>query len=111
MNVKTPNGESKQLNEILDGLKEDDIVISEPNKETISFLSKYYTSNVSRKIMANRYKDISNVEKYFNTKLHDIVSKEFVEEQLPDVVKSSEVINKHIEKGSKILLVSDYDVD
>jgi len=111
MNVRTPNGESKPLVEILDDLKSDDIEIMKPEKETVSFLNRYFNSDVSRKIVANRYKDVTNVKMYFETKLHDIISKEFIEKELPDVITSSEIINRHIDKGSKILLVSDYDVD
>jgi len=109
--VTTPKGDKKPLHEIIDGLKEDDIEMLEPPKETLEFLNRYYNSITSKKIVANRYNDINVVKKYFNTKLHDIVNKDFIEKELPDVLKSTPILNKCMDDGKLVLLVSDYDCD
>ncbi|RLE47481.1 hypothetical protein DRJ25_02305 [Candidatus Woesearchaeota archaeon] len=110
-NVRMPQGESLPLHEIISGLANDDIEIKKPDSKIINLLSKYFTSNVTKKIVANRYKDVSMVEKYFNTKLHDILNIEFIEKWLPDVSKSTPIINDVIAKGGKIVLVIDSDSD
>ena len=110
-NVQTPKGNLKPLNEIIEGLKKDDIELSPHNETLYENLNSYFSSNIIKKILANRYNDMESVKKYFNTKLSEIINKDFIENELPDVTISTPIINKHIEENNKILLVTDMDVD
>jgi len=109
--VKLPNGEEKPLREIISSLSNDNIVITKQDPETLTYLNRYFNSDITKKIVANRYKDLDTIKNYFNTKLSDIINENFIEKWLPHVVNSTSAINEAIVNNKKILLVSDYDVD
>jgi single-stranded-DNA-specific exonuclease len=98
------------LNHIAEDLGKDNIVFRELNKEVYDSLETLHNRELVRKIYSGRYTDKGDLEKYLNTKLSDIINKEFLS-QMTDIGKAARVITRHLEKGNRILYVTDYDVD
>jgi len=108
--ITLPDRTTIRYSELINDLEEDNIVFG--NKDGLyNSLDSYYTSKLHKAIIANRYKDITHIELYARRTLKDILSKDFIEDKLPDVTKSAPIINDVIKRGGKILLVTDGDLD
>lgn len=93
-------------------LKEDNIFLREPDTEILDYVTKKDSrlTNLTSKFIATRYDDINDVKDLYTHTLPDVLSKEYIS-GLPDVELASDIILKHMESGSKILLLSDTDSD
>ena len=110
--VVLPNGEvftEKELKEDL--LKKDNIEVLELPEEVRKEFYKYYDDDLKCKIIYTRFKDKENLDKYLNTKLSKIMSKEFIKKHLPNVDKAADTIIKHLKENKHIKIVSDMDAD
>jgi len=109
--VTLPNGYEIQYGQLGDDLANDNIVINEPEQALVDNVSKYYSSFLQRNIMANRHDGVESLDKYYNTKLADILEPSFLESMLPELVDSTRVLLDVMKENGKILLLSDYDLD
>lgn len=111
MNIRLPNGNTITKSELVLDLKNDNIEYRERNPDILKFLEPIYTSYLQRNIISSRYENVYNIDKYLNTKLSDILSNNFIEKYMPDILKSSEIINEVIKNNGFILVLSDWDAD
>ena len=115
-NIILPNGEVKNYKELLEDLKnEDNIRIVEVPKDVDRKLSKFYDYDLKKKITYARFKTYEELNKYLQIRLKDFINgpeaNDFIEKNLPGVKESTEAIKKTIDKGGKIMIVSDMDAD
>jgi len=86
------------------------IKLKQPNQEIIAYLSSTFNRELISIIYANRYETVEELKQYLDTKVADLVSKDFLS-QFPDINKAKELILSAIRNNEKILVVTDYDVD
>lgn len=111
MKILLPTSEELSSSDITKNLSKDNIVISEITKDVYDTVSKKHTSYIQRQVISSRHPDLFNIDRYYDTKLSELLSSKFIEDKMPEVVKSSEIIVKHVKAGNRILLVSDFDCD
>lgn len=109
--VLLSNGYKIDHKQLVEDLSNDNIVIREPNQEVMDTVGHYYNSFLQRNIISNRYDSVDDINKYFKTKLSDIINMEFLEGLLPELKDSSKIILETIKNNGKILLISDFDSD
>jgi len=95
---------------LIEDMKEDNIHLLEPKKEIYDGLETLSNKDLVKKIYANRYNSLEEIEKYFFTKLKDIISLKYLK-GYADIDKGSDILAYHINNNNRILLVTDYDVD
>ena len=111
MNIRLPNGDSLTKKELVNELKKDNIEFRSKNEEVLNFIKPIYTSYLQRDIISSRYDNVKNINSYLNTKLSDLLNNEFIEKYMPDIKKSTKIINEVIDKNGFILLLADMDCD
>jgi len=102
---------SRTIREELENFaKEHDIVIKKPNPKVYKLIYDKTKSRERALIVANRYDNEYHIVKYQTTSLNRILSRGFIG-KLPDVDKAVDVMKEHMDKGSRIVQVTDYDLD
>jgi len=109
--IETKNGSRLTFDDIKKDLLKDNIRIMEPSKELLGMAKTTYKSRMQQSILANRYKDTEELDKNLKYTLDDILSKEFIEQHLPIIKTSTELLVNAINANEHIVVVSDYDVD
>jgi len=90
---------------------EDNIVIDKTNMEMKEFLDRHYSSYLQQNVISNRYKTTEHLTKYYDTKLEDILTKEFIEDNMPEVKISTPIILDVIKNNKKLIHSHDGDCD
>ena len=96
--------------ELLDVAVKNNIELMIPNRNVYKYVLDKTNSRERAVIVGNRYKNIYHYQKYYSTPLSVIMSAKFIK-KLPDIDKAIELIDKHVKNNSRILQVTDYDVD
>jgi len=109
--IKLYDGRKITYNNIKKDLEKDYIKVKEPNNEVMDKIKDFYSSNLQRVILANRYDDVEEIEKYEKYTLEDILSPSFIEKNFPVVKESTKLLLDTIDNNEHIIVVSDYDVD
>jgi len=111
MNIRLPNGNLLTRQDLVNKLRDDNIEFRSINNDVLNYIENIYTSYLQRNIISSRYENINHIKKYLNTKLSDILSIDFIEEHMPDVKTSSEIINEVMNNNGFILHLADWDAD
>ena len=90
--------------------KNNGIRLKKPNQKVFKIVYDDTKSRERALICANRYTNEYNITKFKTTPLNVIMSKKFIK-KLPDIDNAVDVIKKHMVNNSRILQVTDYDVD
>lgn len=109
--IKGPDGVWVNSEDVVKSLKCDNILIDKTNPEMKGFLDKHYSSYLQQCVLSNRYKDTEQITKYFDTKLEDILTKEFIEENMPEVKISTPIILDVINNNKMLIHSHDGDCD
>ena len=111
MKIIMPDGSNTTMDDIVVSLKDDGIVFNEINPDNIELVRKHHKSYIQQRIVSSRNTNVEYLDKYYNTRLSDLLAKEFISENMPEVMQSSKIILEHMSKNNNILLVSDFDSD
>lgn len=109
--IYLPNGTVLLKEDLEDDLKKDNIILLKPDINKIDYIKKLHSSFLQQNILANRYDDLDSLKKYYDTKLCDILTKEFIEDNMPEVLESTPIILDVIKNNGLIIHNNDSDVD
>lgn len=111
MEISTPNGNVYTKEEYIQDLENDNIVLTDSNKEIIEYAVAKKMPYIQTQILANRHNDITMLKRFDETTLSDILTSKFISDRLPEVIPAADIIIDTIKNNGKILLISDFDVD
>jgi len=102
------------MNEIYDSLKKEfeqyNIKLRPVEEDIYNKLETFHNRELVKRIISSRFDSYEDVNLWLDTKLKDLLTKDFIK-NLSDVDKASKIINNAVFNNKRIVQFVDYDVD